>query len=352
VPTDFTAPATGAAGGQITVSFTVQNQGTASASPTWTDQVVFSTDTILGGDTVLANVAHSTAVAANASYSASRMVTLPDVPPGTYYVLLRLDVLTKVPEGAGEGNNVTTALPIVIQTPDLVPTDLSGPATGDAGHQISVSFTVKNQGNATANPNWVDQLWLSTDQAFGGDTSISSVSHTTAVAPGASYTGTRTPTLPDVPPGTYYLLFRTDSTNTLYEGGADANNDAAPIAIAIHTPDLVPTGIDAPATAVGGTQITVTFTVANQGTAAADPNWNDQLWLSTDQALGGDTLLTNSARTTGLSAGASYDTVKMPTLPDVTPGAYFLLVVTDSVAQVYEGGADANNVLAVPITVQ
>ncbi|HJQ85801.1 MAG TPA: CARDB domain-containing protein, partial [Candidatus Binatia bacterium] len=350
VPTDFTGPATGAAGGQITVSFTVKNQGTASASPTWTDQLVFSSDTAIGGDTVLSNVAHTTAVAANATYSASRTPTLPNVPPGTYYLLLRVDLLNQVAEGAGESNNVAAAIPIVVQTPDLVPTALTA-ADGDAGHAIAVSFTVKNQGDVSASPNWVDQLWLSTDQAFGGDTQLATVSHTTALAPDATYDVTRNPTLPEVPPGTYYVLLRTDSTGQVYEGGADANNDAAPVAITIHTPDLVPTEIDAPATATHGTQITITFTVENQGAATADPNWNDQLWLSTDQTLGGDTLLTNSAHTTGLSAGASYGTVKMPTLPNVT-GSYYLLVHTDSADQVYEGGADGNNVLAVPITIQ
>jgi subtilase family serine protease len=352
VPTDFAGPPTGAAGHQITVSFTVQNQGTATANPTWTDQIVFSTDQTLGGDTVLANIAHTMTLAPNGTYGAPRMVTLPEVPPGTYYLILRTDLLNQVAEGAGETNNVTMALPILIETPDLVPTALGGPMTGDVGHQISVSFTVTNQGTATADPNWIDQLWLSSDPVFGGDTLLANISRATALAVNDTYSVTRTPTLPNVPPGTYYLLLRTDGTSQVYEGGADANNDAAPVPITVHTPDLVPTAIDAPAMAAAATQITVSFTVKNEGAGPADPNWNDQLWLSTDQVLGGDMLLANAAHTMALAANDTYETLRTPTLPDVPPGPYYLLVHTDSADQVYEGGAESNNVASVPIMIE
>jgi subtilase family serine protease len=322
-----------------------------SAKPTWNDEIFFSVDQTLGSDTVLSVIGHTTTLAPGGSYSPTQMVTLPNVPPGTYYLFLRVDALNQLAEG-DESNNTTMALPIVVQTPDLIPTAFSAPATGAAGHQVSASFTVKNQGSANARPNWNDQIYFSTDMSFGNDTALAVSARTTPLAPGDVYTVVQNVTLPKMPPATYYLLMRTDTLGQVYEGGADANNDASPVPITITTPDLVPTDLTAPQSATHGTQISVSFTVANQGAATADPNWNDQVSLSTDPLVGNDTVLLITARTIGLAAGATYTTSQTVTLPNVTPGTYYLLLQADVVNGVYEGGADANNLKAVQITIQ
>src|SRR5438477_84448 len=54
--------------------------------------------------------------------------------------------------------------------PDLTPTVLTPPASTVAGQAASVTWTVANQGDGTATPNWRDFFFLSADDVLdGGD---------------------------------------------------------------------------------------------------------------------------------------------------------------------------------------
>jgi hypothetical protein len=120
-----------------------------------------------------------------------------------------------------------------VTNPELAATAFSGPASGTAGGGISVSYTVKNQGNAIAFATWTDRVLLSTDASFGGDTEIGAFVHGTNLGVNVSYSATQSATLPVVSPGTYYLFFQTDSADAIYEGGVDANNVRGPVMITI-----------------------------------------------------------------------------------------------------------------------
>jgi hypothetical protein len=109
IPTAFTGPGTGAAGGSVSVSWTVKNQGSSVAFIPWSDRVVFSTNNVFdGGDTTIGTFAHGTNIAVNGMYSETQSVTLPVVTPGTYYLFLQTDSAAQVIEGTGtlESNNV------------------------------------------------------------------------------------------------------------------------------------------------------------------------------------------------------------------------------------------------------
>src|SRR5262249_61924763 len=97
------------------------------------------------------------------------------------------------------------------QMPDLVPISLTAPATGTTRVTMTVSWTVENQGTATAAAARNDDLWLSTDTVLGAD-DIFLVEQTQpgGLGVGASDTATRTFTVPNVPPGNYFLLLTVD----------------------------------------------------------------------------------------------------------------------------------------------
>ncbi|MBI4490136.1 MAG: IPT/TIG domain-containing protein [Deltaproteobacteria bacterium] len=349
VPTALTAPASAGAGQQISVSWTVNNQGSGEARPTWYDYLYFSADTVCcTGDTSLTNVLNSTVLAAGGSYTQTKTVTIPNVPAGTYYLIVKADTNGNVYE-ASETNN-EKAVAITIQTPDLVPTALTAPASAGAGQQISVSWTVENQGSGEARPTWYDNLYFSADTVCcTGDTFLAQGSNTTAVASAGNYTQTKTVTLPKVPAGTYYLIVKADSGN-VYEA-SETNNEKA-VAITIQTPDLVPTALTAPASAGARQQISVSWTVSNQGSGEARPNWYDYLYFSADTACcSGDTSLTSAINSTAVASGGSYTHTKTVTVPNVPTGNYYVIVKADYYdTHVYEA-SETNNEKAVAITV-
>src|SRR5215831_16931577 len=63
---------------------------------------------------------------------------------------------------------VLTSRVVAAAAPDLVPTVLTVPSSGNAATGIPVSWTVENQGDAAVSGNWVDRFYFSTDAVFDG----------------------------------------------------------------------------------------------------------------------------------------------------------------------------------------
>src|SRR5436853_5131028 len=93
----------------------------------------------------------------------------------------------------------------------------------------------------------------------------------------------------------------------------------ATAADALAAPDLVPTGVTAPASATTQQALTASWTVQNQGANDATGSWRDHLWLSSDAVLGGDTNL-GFVDHGGLTAGSSYTSTLPTTVPNVPAG--------------------------------
>ena len=122
-------------------------------------------------------------------------------------------------------------------------------------------------------------------------------------SPHASYQQTRSITVPTLAAGSYYLIVWTNATGSLHE--EDDDNSRLAIPLTITTSDLVPTALSAPASAVTGQGITVSWTVKNAGTGPTVGTWADTLHLSpTPTCCAGATLLGRWERT-ALAAGAS-----------------------------------------------
>ncbi|MGH7894577.1 MAG: CARDB domain-containing protein [Candidatus Binatia bacterium] len=233
IPIAFACPFSMPAGSQVLIDYTVKNQGQLVATAPWYDYVVFSTDMTLGGDSAIYVYQRVANLAVNATYSLSPTVTMPNVPAGSYYLFFQTDGAGQVSESTHEANNINGAVAITITVPDLTPTAFSAPASAAAGSQISVSYTVKNQGSASAGAPWSEQVVLSTNATFGADTTLATFARAVGLAVNGTYTATQMVTLPSVAPGTYYLFFQTDAADQVYEGGADANNVRGPVTIVI-----------------------------------------------------------------------------------------------------------------------
>jgi len=378
VPTALTAPASATPHQNISISWTVANQGNGPAQPAWHDVLYLSTDPVCCGSvvTVVKDAYHTTTLAAGASYTNfDTAVRVPQAPAGHYYLILVVDSTDAVSE-SNESNN-QRAVPITITTPDLVPTAFTVPTSAVAGSSTSISWTVTNQGSGIAAPG-ADNVYFSDTPTCCDDVAVflGGVGGPPALNPGASYTRTTTVTIPtsltifrgdrwitlDVRAGTYYLMLRVDSNSFVYE--ADETNNLRIVPITITTPDLVPTVLSAPPSASTQQTLSISWTVANQGTGLAQAPWTDAVYLSTGPAVcgfprEGDILLTSTTRTVALAPGGSYTGTRTGVfVPHVPAGQYYLFVRVDdqlssptaNSTNVYEADG-ANNCRSVPFTI-
>jgi YD repeat-containing protein len=353
VPTALNAPSTWIRGQTLSVSWTVKNQGsgTASADATsnWVDQLHLATTPVCcESATLVGSVRRTAPLNAGATYSQSLSVKVPDVPPGSYYLVFTADALAFV--GDGNQDNNQRAVPVTITVPDLLPTALTAPPSVTTQQPFSMSWTVKNQGNAATSSPWNDRVYLSPLPACClGDPIIGTVTRSAALAPGGSYTVTKSFTLPNVPAGSYFLRLTVDDGLAIRE--TDEGNNQRAVPITVTAPDLAAASLTAPPSSRAQQVVSVAWTVSNVGSGSAKAPWTDVVYLSTDQTCcAGDTSLAVVSHTAPLAAGASYTQTKSVTIPARPPGTYYLILKTDTGGAVYEAD-EANNARVVPFTI-
>ncbi|WP_301102649.1 CARDB domain-containing protein, partial [Propionivibrio sp.] len=231
VVSGVTLPTSGFAGGSILVSFTVTNSGEADTASAWNDQIIFSSDAVIGNsdDIVLDTVPHTELLTVGNAYSTTRTVTLPFKPEGRYYLWVKTDSAASVLEPDTRANNTSAAAPIdlIIPYADLNLLEVHAPLTAQSGENIRITWDVQNNGNTPTNlALWNDRVVLSSDATLGGADDIilaGSVTHAGLLAVGQSYTGAATITLPIDLAGDYYVIVQTNSTSALDEAGHSAN---------------------------------------------------------------------------------------------------------------------------------
>ncbi|MEX2646227.1 MAG: CARDB domain-containing protein, partial [Gaiellaceae bacterium] len=226
------------------------------------------------------------------------------------------------------------------------------PATVTEGTPAALSWRVRNLGDGpTEASQWQDAIYLSTDTTVdAGDTLLGLIAHSGTVGVGESYSVNANIQTPLGIPGTYFFLVAADAGNTVYEFTFDDDNVGATMSptelLLAPAPDLAVETVTGPADAVAGGRVTVEWTVANLGDAAAAAGWVDRVYLSVDDTLVGAVPIGSFVHTQALAAGGSAVASAMVTLPDVADGSYRFVVVSDANQQRYERGRETNNTAA------
>jgi uncharacterized protein (TIGR03437 family) len=338
-----------AAGGTLTVSFTILNQGTG-AAPATTTRLRLGGATSNINDPTLVDIP-TPALAAGATQPFSQAVTIPSTTTaGTYYIWVVADALFQL----GQSHYVTRSAALTVggggggggtALPDLIPQNLSlSTSSVAAGGTLTVSFTIKNQSTGTAGA-------TTTRLRLGTSATTSSSSNTVAtladiatpsLAAGASQNFSQTVTIPSsTTAGTYYIWVVADYFDVVSQ--SDANNDfLVSSALTVTgggggggtgTPDLMPQSpsLSTTSVAAGGT-LTVSFTITNQGTGAA-PATTTRLRLGAATSNINDPTLLDIA-TPALAAGATQTFSQAVTIPSTTTaGTYYIWVVADALFQ-------------------
>src|SRR5262249_30300459 len=130
-----TVPENASVGAAFSLSYTLQNQGTNTASGSWFDRLYLSRDAVFSLDDVsLGTRLHSIndpSLPPGGSITLDFGGALPGVTPGDYFIVLRTDAFNQVPE-SDETNNLGASLAsFTIDVPELV---LSGGAASTEVH--------------------------------------------------------------------------------------------------------------------------------------------------------------------------------------------------------------------------
>ena len=388
------------AGGQhATISWTVQNDGTA-ATPngaTWKDYVWLSVEscvnTSFGGLLLLGTFENISALNVGESYTQTQTFNIPIDISGDYYLFVLTDVsdawlinwenntvpnpynpppyiscysrnngvideLSEYEHGynsSGFYNDnffyelVDIEVPLV---PDLQVTSIIPPDNFFSGTSVNVLATISNLGEVTTpNANWTDALYFSQEPDFNTAACLAMVAHSGALAVDSSYQVTFTGHIPLTIFGEAYFFVKTDIYEQVYEHINNHNNMTMsnPVNIILTPPaDLEPSELVVPVAVSTAENLSYSFKITNVG--AGNPNvtsWVDKVYISTEDTFGTNAILLNTHYHYGnLAPMAFYSingSVALPTY--VNSGFYYLYVIADADNAVFEYLNEGNNLL-------
>ncbi|MBL9118728.1 MAG: hypothetical protein JNL80_02295 [Phycisphaerae bacterium] len=352
VASDMVAPPVLIQGQPALVTWTVTNVGNALA-PAFVDTLRWSVDPVLSGDDVpIGEVAARGALGAGGSANRSLDVTIPlagTIPLGDGYLIISVDDFDSVPEPNAADNLQVAAVTVEEPPlPNLRVSTVSPPASGSLGSTFELTWTIMNDGELATSGGWTDRVYLSSDTVWGGDTLAATSATAVSLAAGASVVRTATINAP-LAAGSYWVFIETDALNSVVEASGEGDNlsaAAGPIAVDYApSPDLRVTAIDAPATAVATEPVALSYTVTNEGELAASGLWLETVSISSDGAIGGDTIVGQFWRIGTIDAGASALRSEQVLLPLSLVGTKRLVVTVDATNAVDEANPayEANN---------
>src|SRR5439155_10390536 len=342
------------------------------ATGTWVDQVYAATDAQGNNRTLLGSFPHDGTLAVGAGIQRTQPISLPQA-PGAYWFVVTTNVTGTIAEGTSFNNNAAVSVASIevaaVPLPDLVVVSVTPPPNGVlSGKSVPVSFVVANLGSApTSVPVWQDWVILSQDPTLGqsydgtNDQFVSSqpvvvgVNNPSYLAAGQSYQQSVDVRLPINAQGIWYVYVVADGTGSHHPFGMQQASRTNKLSMSLGfsvtlspPPDLVVTRVQAPAQNFSGLPMQVSWTVANNGTGPTVTGaWLDAVYMSTSSTLDGYAVLLGTfAHQGALAAGGSYTNTQTVKPPVGTSGSFYFLVKTDLFGQVFENGADANNVAA------
>ena len=354
---NVTAPASPFSGQQIQVSWEIDNMGTGSTNATpWIDAIFLSADTNLnvGADFYLGGIANLTALNPGQMYAQTATVTIPNGLAGTYYIFVLSDGFDAIEEGSNNNNSaVTTALSISLTPPpDLQVTSIITPNNTFSNQIIDVSWAVTNTGIGDVPPdnNFTDYIYLSDEDFFNpSNVTLLATQLRTPLMAGESDTLTKSVQLPQGIFGGYYIHIVTDFSNQVFEFVFEDNNIGTSDTLNVilqPPPDLVVTDIVTPDSVSNLENVSLTWTVLNQGGASATGSWQDRVYISSQPTFsaGSATNIGTFVKSGDVEQDSAYTRTKTVNIPQNRTGINYFHVETDVFDELYEYVYEGNNV--------
>jgi uncharacterized repeat protein (TIGR01451 family) len=347
-------PAMGNAGQQISVNWTVANEGAGPTAPTnWTDRIYLSQSQTFDSATALliGSFDHTGTLNNGENYTRTESLAIPNAAQGSYFVSVLTDANSEVEECTNNTNNRgfgSQSISISNSLPDLLVQAASSQSNPIGGQTVSVDWTVANQGTvAINNPSWGDAVYFSSDAVLGNDDlRLATAPASGPLAIGATYTRQVQAMLPVVAPGNYFLIIQSDYLSNVFEGQREDNNLRA-VALTIQVPavDLTVTTVDSPSTAFSGQDMTVSWTVLNNGSnPTIGSHWIDEVVLSLDQIDDPSDRVVGSKQHDGsLNGQTGYNDALSVFVPQGFTGQYYVFVRADRRNDLAESNENNNS---------
>jgi CARDB len=337
-------PASALNGGSFSLQVTVQNVGTAAALVSSTTRYYLSLDTVIGGDRVFAAKSVVPPLAVGGADTRSVTLAIPPAPAGNYHVLACADRTAVIPELDNRNNCTATAGTVAVTGPDLVVEALSEPPPQLMPFaSFAITDTTRNIGTAAAAASTVAYFLSSVPVRQPGSPRLGRPRAAGPLAEGAASSATVTVFVPNLPPGSYFLVACADSGKRVVE--ADEKNNCRPSTGTLHipAPDLTVTSLAEPPGAIlAGDSLALAVTTANQGTLDASSTAT-RFFLSLDGEVGDDLSVVGSRRVPALATGATAALTARLSIARTTPtGDYFVIACADGAAALPEL-SEANN---------
>ena len=147
------------------------------------------------------------------------------------------------------------------------------PSSASSGNNITVSWTVINDGSRVSANLWYDDLYISPDSVMDGSAVLLNYqTHSGSVAPGLNYYVSRNFTIPNGISGVYYLLLVVDATHVnTTDSFPQLEFQRSQINIALTPPPVLTVeSFVAPPAVIAGQQVILPYTVTNKGTGVTD----------------------------------------------------------------------------------
>ena len=352
-------PNTAFSGQSIEINWEVINQGNGSSrNDAWSDIVYLSTEPNLNTSAshYLGTFPNLSALSQEEGYSRSASVLLPQNAVGEYYLYVITDRFHQIEETDNYNNTTRTNFPLSINLtppPDLQVSAITNPSDAFSGQQISVNWEVTNSGTGHINDqHWKDLVFLSSYNVFNPNSStfLGSFDWTGDLEVDGSYSRQETLMLPPYIEGEHYIYIVTDYDNEVYEFVFEDNNLSSATLHVILTPpaDLVLTTLTAPERASNDQIIPISWTVQNQGGAAAVAySWLDRGFFSPTPEFDPATAipLDYFHHYGNLEVGAFYTQQQHFRIPANISGTYYMVVNTDVNNNIAEYTFEQNNTL-------
>ncbi len=243
-----------------------------------------------------------------------------------------------------------------VKKPDLIMTEVSGPATGLVWRSIQVKSTVKNQGNLIAKKFAVG-IYPSEDEEIDPKTDILlGMRLRPSLKAGGSSSATPSFVIPaKVVHGTYCLGAVADVKGKVDESDEANNTLVSPWRIEIGSPqpDLIVTDVTIPATGKIGDRVRLFAGFKNQGQTDARKAFKVGIYLSRDAAL--DTTADTYLGYTGVSrlevGGTVRREIQVKIPAGIQPGPFYIIAYADKDDAVPESDEE-NNAKASPATIE
>ena len=336
------------AGGNFSISYTIANIGSVSASPTKT-AIYLSTDATFTKDDALVGTDDVAKLLAGQSSVETSSFTLPaGFKAGTYYVGVIADTDGTSAE-LNEGNNASPGRLITIAS-DLAVSAAPTLSYSGSGSTYNFSYAVGNGGMVASDATKVG-IYLSADNVITKDDQLIYLDDLQAITSGSSQARTGSFTMPvNVAGGTYYVGVIADNGNLVSELN-EGNNTGVGGTIKLGADLSVSNSALAVVWAGAGGNFTYTYTASNSGNVATGATTSG-IYLSSDSTITTADRLVATDTLQSIAVGGSLSAGGSFVLPgDIAAGNYYIGVIGDYANRITELNESNNTTGGQQITV-